>query len=164
MTGNSRRVEVRFLVTGRAPHRADAVTVVAALHRWLVRIAGSLRWPVAVRMAVQTARMSEHLSRFAEESGGARRRIADGSKFAGGPKREPLIGMHRGCDDDAEENGEEWRARRHIVRVPTDRSRAKGSRRTRCPVSWKNALATAGAIGGTPGSPTPVGASPDGTM
>src|SRR4029077_14233222 len=98
MTGNSRRVEVRFLMTGRAPHRADTVTVVAALHRWLVRIAGSLRWPVAVRMAVLTARMSEHLSRFAEESCGARRRIADGSKFAGGPKREPLAGMRHRCD------------------------------------------------------------------
>lgn len=34
---------------------------------------------------------------------------------------------------------------------------ANGSRRTRFPVNAKKALATAGAIGGTPGSPTPVG-------
>jgi hypothetical protein len=39
-----------------------------------------------------------------------------------------------------------------------------GSFRTRFPVSWNMALATAGASGGTPGSPTPVGAASDGTM
>src|SRR5206468_1617382 len=39
-----------------------------------------------------------------------------------------------------------------------------GSERTRSPVSPYNALATAGASGGTPGSPTPVGASCDATM
>ncbi|KGC89562.1 isoquinoline 1-oxidoreductase, beta subunit domain protein [Burkholderia pseudomallei] len=32
------------------------------------------------------------------------------------------------------------------------------------PVAAKIAFATAGPIGATPGSPTPVGASPDGTM
>ena len=39
-----------------------------------------------------------------------------------------------------------------------------GSRRTRLPVAAKIALATAGATGGTPGSPTPVGCSVLGTM
>ena len=42
--------------------------------------------------------------------------------------------------------------------------RAKGRSRTRSAVSFAHALATAGAIGGTPGSPTPVGFSEDGTM
>ena len=39
---------------------------------------------------------------------------------------------------------------------------ASGSRRARFPVSAKSALATAGATGGVPGSPTPVGWSPPG--
>ena len=36
---------------------------------------------------------------------------------------------------------------------------ASGSLWTGWPVSWRQALATAGPIGGTPGSPTPVGGS-----
>src|SRR5260221_6432889 len=40
---------------------------------------------------------------------------------------------------------------------------ASGSERTRFPASAKSALATAGATGGVPGSPTPVGFSPPGT-
>ena len=39
-----------------------------------------------------------------------------------------------------------------------------GRLRMRLPVAAASALATAGAIGGTPGSPTPVGFSVDGTM
>lgn len=42
--------------------------------------------------------------------------------------------------------------------------RPTGSRRMRLPVAAKMALARAGATGGTPGSPTPVGASVLGTM
>ena len=43
-------------------------------------------------------------------------------------------------------------------------SRRSGSSRIGLPVALKTALATAGAIGGTPGSPTPVGASAEATM
>src|SRR5579862_1123992 len=39
-----------------------------------------------------------------------------------------------------------------------------GSTRRRLPVAAAIAFATAGAIGGTPGSPTPVGLSVDGTI
>src|SRR5258706_1607136 len=39
-----------------------------------------------------------------------------------------------------------------------------GSRRSLCPVAAKTAFATAGATGGTPGSPTPLGRSVLGTM
>lgn len=39
-----------------------------------------------------------------------------------------------------------------------------GSLRIVLPVAARSALATAGPIGGTPGSPTPVGGSSDGTM
>ena len=41
---------------------------------------------------------------------------------------------------------------------------AVGNRRTRRPVAAKTAFATAGAIGGSPGSPTPPGGSSVGTM
>ena len=47
-------------------------------------------------------------------------------------------------------------------RLPDDGAAWKGSWRTGWPVSFRQALATAGPIGGTPGSPTPVGASVDG--
>ena len=43
-------------------------------------------------------------------------------------------------------------------------ARVNGSVNTRWPVSFDQALATAGAIGGMPGSPMPVGFSVDGTM
>ena len=43
-------------------------------------------------------------------------------------------------------------------------SKSNGSERRRFPVAAKMAFATAGATGGTPGSPTPVGFSPEGTM
>lgn len=46
----------------------------------------------------------------------------------------------------------------HLPGRPTFYRRI-GSFRMRLPVSVKSALATAGAIGGTPGSPTPVGGS-----
>ena len=64
--------------------------------------------------------------------------------------------------------GETGRGRRP---PPTARSRARTLReltaaalRRRLPVAAASALATAGAIGGTPGSPTPVGLAVDGTM
>ena len=41
----------------------------------------------------------------------------------------------------------------------TNFSRSNGMRRMRLPVSLNTALATAGAIGGVPGSPMPVGGS-----
>jgi len=46
---------------------------------------------------------------------------------------------------------------RPATNVAPDQARAKGSVRTRRPVAANSALATAGAIGGTPGSPAAVG-------
>jgi len=43
-------------------------------------------------------------------------------------------------------------------------ARSKGSLRSLTPVAMRTALATAGAIGGSPGSPTPLGGFVDGTM
>src|SRR6185437_2821097 len=64
--------------------------------------------------------------------------------------------------------GEPGRGIQHRPRVRVRRLRYvesdSGSTRSRLPVAAASALATAGAIGGTPGSPTPVGLSVDGTM
>src|SRR4029453_14981613 len=54
-----------------------------------------------------------------------------------------------------------WRACHHDRAVARPE---KGRRRTGRPSSASQALATAGAIGGTPGSPAPVGGAADGTM
>ena len=43
--------------------------------------------------------------------------------------------------------------------IPPPQASRSGSRRRRLPVAAKTAFATAGAIGGTPGSPTPLGRS-----
>ena len=53
-----------------------------------------------------------------------------------------------------------------LARVHAERKSSGliGRRRTRLPVAAKMALATAGATGGTPGSPTPVGLSVLGTI
>ncbi len=48
--------------------------------------------------------------------------------------------------------------------LPTTSLARMGSRRIRWPVTVNNALARAGATGGTPGSPTPVGGCSLGTM
>src|SRR6185503_7881902 len=55
------------------------------------------------------------------------------------------------------------RARSGFVTGHVRSASASGSDRTRLPVRANTALATAGATGGTPGSPTPVGLSPPGT-
>ena len=131
MTRNSSGMEIRFLVTGRAPHRGDAVAVVAALNRWLMWIAVALRRTVSVRMAVQTAPMSEHLTRFDEESGRARRGTGDAGERIGRSKRALFVRARRGGNDDDGENGDERYTLGHMVRVPAGDSRANGSRRTR---------------------------------
>jgi hypothetical protein len=63
-------------------------------------------------------------------------------------------------------SGVEAREREQGVRTAPQAVRAaeKGSTRYRLPVAAKAALATAGPIGATPGSPTPVGASVEGTI
>ncbi len=55
---------------------------------------------------------------------------------------------------------------RHTRRsqTPFRDDRSNGSERKRSPVAAKIAFDTAGATGGTPGSPIPVGASADGTI
>ncbi len=51
-----------------------------------------------------------------------------------------------------------------LGQAPFRLSKLKGNERSRLPVAAKIAFDTAGATGGTPGSPTPVGASVEGMM
>ena len=78
----------------------------------------------------------------------------------GGPRRCPPM------TSKARSPGTGLLARRRVVPAQALRRslRLNGSTRTRLPVAAATALATAGPIGGTPGSPTPVGFSVDGTM
>ena len=110
--------------------------------------------------------MLQHHAGFDEECRGARGGIANGCERARITKGAAALREHRRRPEprDRRQTDDERHARPHDVRVPAGASRANGSRRTRWPVSWKNAFATAGAMGGTPGSPTPVGAAPEGTM
>ena len=87
------------------------------------------------------------------------------SRRHGKKRRRPMPTYERLGSGDRETG---WRFRnrqglvqtRVYVSVPT----AKGSVRMRLPVAAKTALLSAGPIGGTPGSPTPVGFSVEGKM
>src|SRR5438128_11440215 len=95
MTGHATGIEVRRLVTGRAAHRRDPEAVGATLDRRLMRVAGSLRRPVAIGMAVLTSRMPEHLAGLDEERGGSSGRILDTREGARCP--ELAAGLRAHC-------------------------------------------------------------------
>jgi hypothetical protein len=81
---------------------------------------------------------------------------AQGGRFSSGVSRaQPTLGVRDRRY--TERLNERRRTRRYAgTLVPI------GNVRTTLPVAAKMALATAGAMGGTPGSPTPVGLSVDG--
>src|SRR6266436_2880953 len=71
-------IEVRILVTDRTAHRRQAAAVRTALDRRLVKPAFiCLMWAVAGRMAINAARMGQHLAKLREHGGRARLRVAD---------------------------------------------------------------------------------------
>src|SRR5581483_4298996 len=75
------RVEVGLQVADWTAHRREPKSVSAALDRWLVesgRVA--LTRAVARGVAVQTARMRQHLAKFSEHRRRSRRLIADRRK------------------------------------------------------------------------------------
>src|SRR5439155_12268875 len=164
-------IEVRGLVAGRAAHRRDAEAVGTAMHGRLVGITVALRRAIAVRVTVQAPWVLQHFARLDEERRGARGRVPDPRERARGAQRAARLRTRhqwrergRGAHEHGGARDHEADARCHAVLVPAAASRANGRRRTRCPVRWTSAFATAGASGGRPGSPTPVGAAPDGTM
>ena len=170
-------VVVGLLVTGGAAQAGRAESVSAAPGRRLVqRTELTLQWPVARRVAIHAARVLEDLPGLGEQCGRALGSVTDGGEGARGPELATGLGLYGGRCESGAHGGDAERDSRdehYATRFPApvhDRdlcpaaSRANGSRRTRWPVRWNRALATAGAMGGTPGSPTPVGGSADGTM
>jgi hypothetical protein len=135
----------------------------------------ALERPVAGGVTVDAARMLQDLSGFHEERHGALRRVRDTREGIDGQERPSALRERQGWAEPGRETacrereggagGQELprSAVSHVISAQA-LSRVNGSRRTRCRVRWKSAFATAGAIGGTPGSPTPVGGAAEGTM
>src|SRR5207253_2098802 len=171
MSGHADRIVVRGLVARRAMQSGDAVPVRAATHGRLVEpTVRALEGAIAGRVAVHTPGMLQDLACLYEERLGALAGVGDALEGARRPERRVLT-RHRGIGDQPRREAECRQyvtggslPNRHRFLLRQAVSRAKGKRRTRRPVRWNRALATAGAIGGTPGSPTPVGAAADGTM
>src|SRR5258705_3341401 len=81
MTWHAAGVEVRILVTDGTAHRRQTAAVRTARDRWLVKPAFiCLMWAVAGRMAIDAARMGQHLAEFGEHGGRAGLRVADCGK------------------------------------------------------------------------------------
>src|SRR5262245_26162399 len=116
-------------------------------------------------MAVQAPRVLDDLARLGEQRGRARGRVANAGEGARRAQARGRLGEGgAGGETDEQRRDSERRCWPHDVLVPAAARRANGKRRTRWPERWNKALATAGAMGGTPGSPTPVGASPEGRI
>ena len=122
----------------------------APRHAHRVRQAGvELQRRVPGDVAVLAARVLEHLLHRGERRDRLHLLLRSCARAAGDQRR-PAGEATAGCS-----------AR---MRLLLSWPECSGSSRRRWPVSANTALATAGAIGGTPGSPTPPGFSVLGTM
>src|SRR5205809_7244947 len=127
-----------------------------------MRVASALRRAVAGRVAVQAARMLEHLAGLDEERRRARGGVANTSEVVRRTQRArtlPAYGWrkerHRRYDRHARHQDLAGPAS-HAVLVPSGASPANGYRRSHRHEIWKTAFATAGALSGDAGTPTPA--------
>ncbi len=114
----------------------------------------ALRRAVAGWMTIHASRAFDDLADLAEDRGRARGSVVDRLKVGGRAQRVRHGGASR---RDSQREGEDGDSH---AKPPLP----NGNRVAITPVSARHALATAGAVGGTPGSPTPVGAASDLTM
>ena len=140
-----------------------AEIAVAARDGRLVRVhVHALQRPVAGGVAVHAAGMQQHLTRLLEERGGTGALVGDAGELGSGPERGGFLGL-RAVRDGGGRREHDARGEPNDIAELHERaphavgSGRKGRLRTGSPVSARQALATAGPIGGTPGSPTPVG-------
>jgi hypothetical protein len=180
--------KIRVLMTSVAGHPINAATGRPALDVLGVHMAiVALQWSIARRMTILAARRNEN--RISALECRARRHVVGragmgyrGPGISDGSEPEPRYGGK--CRFFRPRNkkraGESHQQKcsennpfcfiRHLRTLVVNRyaerksSALIGSRRTRFPVAAKIALAIAGATGGTPGSPTPVGCSVLGTI
>jgi len=173
VAGHMGWVEVGPAVTGRTGHAGCAVAILAAHDQRLMRTSQvRLTRAIARPMAIHAARMLQQLADFLEQ--GDRPRLGIGNVGEAGHRTQfgrhswP-IGRRRLADrsldrcagdqnDCCASAGEDEGCAPHTV------PRTIGSWRGRLSPRRASALATAGPIGGTPGSPTPVGFSLEGTI
>ena len=173
MAGDVACIEIAGVVTGFARHPGRAMSIGAADNKRPVRAHPiGLSRALGRRMAVHAAWMLQHFAGFHEQRHRAFAAIRDLVEagdwpqflrkgltcvsLRGGLAARPRQGG-RDKRDHANSKGAAFRPH-HPVR------RTIGSRRGRSIPSRAIALATAGPIGGTPGSPTPVGFSADGRI
>ena len=157
-------VEIGPAVASVALQRRRTVTVRSAHHqRPMQPHAIGLMRRVARRMAVHATRMLQHLAGLRKESDRAGPRVGKARKVGGGAQvARPLwerlsqgAPRMKRCGNRHAEGDGGSRSRKaaplhHVARTT-------GSRRGRPRPNRAMALATAGPIGGTPGSPTPLG-------
>src|SRR5258705_11511075 len=106
MTRHAGGIEVRILVTDRTAHRRQAAAVRTARDRWLVKPAFiCLMWAVAGRMAIDAARMGQHLAEFGEHGGRAGLRVADCGKALRRCETIRLTRYHGICREHAHHQG-----------------------------------------------------------
>ena len=118
--------------------------------------------PVAARVAVEAARALNHLAHFVEQRDRSRATIGNGIKRTGCKKID--LGRRRRRDRHAYRHTNQdncGHGPKGELAVHASTPLVKGSVLTLLPVSARQALATAGASAGTPGSPTPVGSAAD---
>ena len=168
IAGNTSSMEILLAVAARAFEPRRAMSVFPADHQGLMKTPLiALTRTLGHRVTIEAARMLQHLSDLAEQSERARMLVGDigetvGTAQGGGSLQSRRLSKRgRRCDQAAARGhcGASQKARLHQPTPFTIGSELGRSRPRRA-----NALATAGPIGGTPGSPTPDGASVDGTI
>jgi hypothetical protein len=169
MAGHMRRIEVRRSVAGVARQRRGAVAIGAAHDQRLMRSALiSLARAVARGMTVHAARMLQHLAGFLDQRSRTRVAIGNAGKV-GGRAQVASSGLRtwlRLCvlPRDGQGRSHQSCGENRDTFVHHTVPRTIGKRRGRPRPRRAMAFATAGPMGGTPGSPTPVGFSVEGRI
>ncbi|MEH2626735.1 hypothetical protein V1292_004790 [Bradyrhizobium sp. AZCC 1719] len=157
--GHAGGIEIRGVVAGVAGHSGRSMPVGPAHHERLMRPHRvALQRPLGRRVAVHTTRMMQHLAGLFKERDRTRLLIGDALEARDGAQilRSRLAGGLRGRGRDENRHGGRTR-REESLCAHHATALTNGRRRGRPRPSRAIAFATAGPIGGTPGSPTPVG-------
>ena len=165
-------IDVGWAMAGGAAHSRGAEAIGTAHHKRLMgMLVLALQRTVGCRVAVHAPRMRDDLAGFLEQGDGTVLVTLDFGEIAQRPQGFGCRRLGAGLGVDAAgDQGRQCREEGDGLEVHLfaphafGTKREKGRSRMRWPVSLAQALPTAGAIGGTPGSPTPVGFSSDGTM
>lgn len=168
IAGNAGRMKVLPAVAAGAFEPRRPMSVSSADHHGLMKTALiALTRTLGRRMAVEAARVLEHLSDLAEQRERARLPVGNAGETIGraqgyGSLRRRGLSVCRGYSGQAEAgcHGDPVKKVQSHQPAPFTIGNELGRSRPR----RARALATAGPIGGTPGSPTPDGASAEGTI